>query len=49
MSLGEGYLIDTTFRKLSNEFQFPIAAIHHAHETYLVPDVLRQTFGLAQI
>lgn len=24
----------------SNEFQFPIRAFHHAHQTYLVPEVL---------
>lgn len=26
---------------LSNEFEFPIAAFHHAHEAYLVPGGLR--------
>ncbi|SJL07643.1 uncharacterized protein ARMOST_10993 [Armillaria ostoyae] len=31
--------------RLSNEFQFPIAAFHHAHETYLVPDLLKKTYG----
>ncbi|KAH7911300.1 composite domain of metallo-dependent hydrolase [Hygrophoropsis aurantiaca] len=31
--------------RLSNEFQFPIAAFHHAHETYLVPDLLKQAYG----
>ncbi|KAI0930402.1 hypothetical protein AcV5_007126 [Taiwanofungus camphoratus] len=30
--------------RLSNEFQFPIAAFHHAHEAYLVPDVLKQAY-----
>ncbi|KAF8332695.1 composite domain of metallo-dependent hydrolase [Cantharellus anzutake] len=30
---------------LSNEFKFPIAAFHHAHEAYLVPDVLKGTYG----
>lgn len=30
---------------LSNEFEFPIAAFHHAHEAYLVPDVINQTWG----
>nr|XP_018261300.1 amidohydrolase [Kwoniella dejecticola CBS 10117]OBR83458.1 amidohydrolase [Kwoniella dejecticola CBS 10117] len=31
--------------RISNEFQFPIAAFHHAHETYLVPDLLKQAYG----
>lgn len=31
--------------RLTNEFQFPIAAYHHAHEAYLVPDLLRKTYG----
>ncbi|KII92269.1 hypothetical protein PLICRDRAFT_37059 [Plicaturopsis crispa FD-325 SS-3] len=31
--------------RLSNEFQFPIAAFHHAHETYLVPDLLKRAYG----
>ncbi|KAH7928042.1 hypothetical protein BV22DRAFT_1083961 [Leucogyrophana mollusca] len=31
--------------RLTNEFQFPIAAFHHAHETYLVPDLLKQAYG----
>ncbi|TFK75380.1 carbohydrate esterase family 9 protein [Pluteus cervinus] len=31
--------------RLSNEFQFPIAAFHHAHETYLVPDLLKKAYG----
>ncbi|KAI9060293.1 composite domain of metallo-dependent hydrolase [Trametes sanguinea] len=30
------------FIRLSNEFQFPVAAFHHAHEAYLVPDVLKR-------
>lgn len=29
----------------SNEFGYPVAAFHHAHEAYLVPDLLKQTFG----
>lgn len=33
------------FIRHSNEFQFPVAAFHHAHESYLVPDLLRQTYG----
>jgi len=31
--------------QLSNEFQFPIAAFHHASEAYLVPDLLKQSFS----
>jgi hypothetical protein len=31
--------------RITNEFKFPVAAFHHAHEAYLVPDVLRQTYG----
>ena len=31
--------------QLSNEFQFPVAAFHHAHEAYLVPDVLKRAYG----
>ncbi|KAM3506111.1 hypothetical protein MY10362_002555 [Beauveria mimosiformis] len=29
----------------SNEFQFPIRAFHHAHQTYLVPEILKRTWG----
>ncbi|KAJ7685890.1 hypothetical protein B0H17DRAFT_985428 [Mycena rosella] len=31
--------------RLSNEFKFPIASIHHAGETYLVPDLLKKAWG----
>ncbi|KAI0085133.1 carbohydrate esterase family 9 protein [Irpex rosettiformis] len=31
--------------RISNEFQFSIAAFHHAHETYLVPDTLKSAYG----
>ncbi|KAF8161156.1 carbohydrate esterase family 9 protein [Crassisporium funariophilum] len=31
--------------RLSNEFKFPIAAFHHASEAYLVPDLLKKTYG----
>ncbi|KAK1235021.1 hypothetical protein PQX77_001763, partial [Marasmius sp. AFHP31] len=31
--------------RLSNEFKFPIAAFHHAMETYLVPDLLKRAYG----
>lgn len=32
------------FVRLSNEFQFPVAAFHHAHEAYLVPEVSSESF-----
>ncbi|KAF8549605.1 composite domain of metallo-dependent hydrolase [Imleria badia] len=32
------------FVRLSNEFQFPVAAFHHAHEAYLVPAVLKRAY-----
>ncbi|KAF7969722.1 hypothetical protein HWV62_26130 [Athelia sp. TMB] len=32
------------FVRLSNEFKFPVAAFHHAHEAYLVPDVLKRAY-----
>ncbi|PPR01451.1 hypothetical protein CVT26_015084 [Gymnopilus dilepis] len=31
--------------RLSNEFKFPVASFHHAGETYLVPDLLKKTYG----
>ncbi|QRV94403.1 amidohydrolase family protein [Ceratobasidium sp. AG-Ba] len=31
--------------RLSNEFKFPIAAFHHAHESYLVPDLVKKAWG----
>ncbi|KZS86725.1 carbohydrate esterase family 9 protein [Sistotremastrum niveocremeum HHB9708] len=31
--------------RLTNEFQFPVASFHHAGETYLVPDRLKQAWG----
>jgi len=31
--------------RITNEFKFPIAAFHHAHETYLVPDTLKSAYG----
>ncbi|CBQ70126.1 conserved hypothetical protein [Sporisorium reilianum SRZ2] len=34
-----------SFIRHSNEFQFPVAAFHHAHESYLVPNLLKQTYG----
>lgn len=34
-----------SFIRHSNEFQFPVAAFHHAHESYLVPDLIKQTYG----
>ncbi|KAJ7669296.1 carbohydrate esterase family 9 protein [Mycena polygramma] len=31
--------------RLTNEFKFSIAAFHHAHETYLVPDLIKKAYG----
>jgi hypothetical protein len=31
------------FTKITNEFKFNIASFHHAHEAYLVPEVLKKT------
>ncbi|EGO21300.1 hypothetical protein SERLADRAFT_417630 [Serpula lacrymans var. lacrymans S7.9] len=31
--------------RLSHEFKFPVASFHHAGETYLVPDLLKSTYG----
>ncbi|KAH8080280.1 composite domain of metallo-dependent hydrolase [Cristinia sonorae] len=31
--------------RITNEFHFPIAAFHHALETYLVPDTLKAAYG----
>ncbi|KAJ3568393.1 hypothetical protein NP233_g5742 [Leucocoprinus birnbaumii] len=33
------------FVRLTNEFEFPVAAFHHASEAYLVPDVLKRAYG----
>ncbi|KDQ09069.1 hypothetical protein BOTBODRAFT_165096 [Botryobasidium botryosum FD-172 SS1] len=40
----EGIDFDDIVR-LSNEFQFPVAAYHHAHDAYLVPELLKKTWG----
>jgi hypothetical protein len=34
------------FVRLTQEFGFPVAAFHHAHEAYLVPDVLKSAYGV---
>ncbi|PVF97469.1 hypothetical protein CPB86DRAFT_423305 [Serendipita vermifera] len=31
--------------RLTNEFNFSIVAFHHAHEAYLVPDLLKRMYG----
>ncbi|RDX49485.1 composite domain of metallo-dependent hydrolase [Lentinus brumalis] len=31
--------------RITNEFKFSIAAFHHAHETYLVPETLKSAYG----
>ncbi|KAF2773038.1 hypothetical protein EJ03DRAFT_380292 [Teratosphaeria nubilosa] len=33
------------FVRHSNEFRFPVRAFHHAHQTYLVPEILNRTYG----
>ncbi|KAI2635849.1 amidohydrolase [Hypomontagnella submonticulosa] len=29
----------------SNEFKFPVRAFHHAHQTFLVPEILKRAWG----
>lgn len=31
--------------RLTNEFKFELAAVHHAHEAYLVPEALKKAWG----
>ncbi|KAJ7220031.1 hypothetical protein GGX14DRAFT_585165, partial [Mycena pura] len=33
------------FVRMSQEFQFEVASFHHAHEAYLVPEVLKLAYG----
>ena len=33
------------FVRHTNEFKFPIRAFHHAHQTYLVPEILKRAYG----
>lgn len=33
------------FVKLTNEFKFKLRAFHHAHQTYLVPEILKRAYG----
>jgi imidazolonepropionase-like amidohydrolase len=33
------------FIRHTNEFKFRIQAFHHAHQTYLVPEILRRAYG----
>ena len=35
----------TSFVAHTNEFKFPLAAFHHAHEAYLVPELLNNVYG----
>ena len=35
-----------TSGQISNEFKFEVAAFHHAHEAYLVPNVLKRAYGM---
>ena len=34
-----------SFIRHTNEFKFPVSAFHHAHEAYLIPDLLKQAYG----
>ncbi|TKA76233.1 hypothetical protein B0A55_06386 [Friedmanniomyces simplex] len=33
------------FVRHTNEFSFPVRAFHHAHQTYLVPEILKRAYG----
>ncbi|KAK4554852.1 hypothetical protein LTR86_008000 [Recurvomyces mirabilis] len=33
------------FVRHTNEFKFPVRAFHHAHQTYLIPEVLKRAYG----
>jgi len=33
------------FVRHTNEFKFPVRAFHHAHQTYLVPEILKRAWG----
>ncbi|SCZ92564.1 BZ3500_MvSof-1268-A1-R1_Chr5-2g07982 [Microbotryum saponariae] len=33
------------FVRFTHEFKFPLAAFHHAHETYMVPDLLKSAYN----
>ncbi|KAK4704844.1 hypothetical protein P7C70_g1364, partial [Phenoliferia sp. Uapishka_3] len=35
----------SAFIRHTNEFQFPVAAFHHAHEAYIVPDLLKTAWN----
>jgi imidazolonepropionase-like amidohydrolase len=41
------YTVDDleAFVRHTNEFQFPVRAFHHAHQTYLVPEILKRNYG----
>lgn len=39
--------LTSVYAKMTNEFEFSIAAFHHAHETYLVPELLKKAYGLS--
>ncbi|KAF2207889.1 hypothetical protein CERZMDRAFT_50157 [Cercospora zeae-maydis SCOH1-5] len=34
-----------SFIGYTNEFQFPVRAFHHAHSTFLIPEVLKRAYG----
>lgn len=33
------------FIRHTNEFKFPVRAFHHAHQAYLVPEILKRNYG----
>lgn len=33
------------FIRHTSEFKFPVRAFHHAHQTYLVPEILKRNYG----
>ncbi|KAI6026450.1 hypothetical protein BKA83DRAFT_7804 [Pisolithus microcarpus] len=33
------------FIQLTNKFKFPIATFHHAHEAYLIPELLKKAYN----
>ena len=34
-----------SFVRHTNEFKFPVAAFHHAHEAYMVPELIKGVYG----
>jgi hypothetical protein len=46
LETARGQILIAFLHKLTNEFKFPLAAFHHAHEAYLVPGTLKQAYGM---